>query len=420
MFWIFWKHFLGSAETANVASPAGSGAPVASSKNTFPAVNRRRNDLSAYSNDAVCVFDDAFNLLHLSPNWESVTGLDIKKSLGAQLKERVAAEDLKKITEYFAQEDSKSPPIRFKIKLGHNGSSRWNWFEIQLALVEEDEAGEAHYKCLLRNINELVHTQTNYEKYRMEADLANKSRSEFLANMNHELRTPLNAIIGFAQMIENQVYGEIGNPKYIDYVSSIQTSGLTLLSKVNDLIDVASINAGQMLLDEKPQDIIPIIRHAIELQAHRAFTSHVTLRDNLPFTPLVASVDRIRLLQVLSNVISNAVKYNKREGTVDIYCEKRKDNGINIVVEDTGAGIAPDHLQRINSAFRQENSFFARTRDCVGIGLALSKEIVKLHKGKIEIESEPGKGTLLKIALPPQKVEKKAASTQADMLDLID
>jgi signal transduction histidine kinase len=276
-----------------------------------------------------------------------------------------------------------------------------------LQLAEVTEGSEPRYKCLVRDVTEIHSAQRKIEKAKLEAELANKSRSEFLANMSHELRTPLNAILGFAQMIEGGTYGEIGHPKYHDYIGSIQESGTTLLSKINDLLEIANIDSGRMALNEAPTDLVGIIRHAIEAHSHHAFSEQVSLRDRLPDEPLVAVVDRIRLLQVLTNLISNAIKYNRQHGTVDIFCENRKDGGINIVIQDNGGGIPESHLQRILLAFEQDNSFFARSRNCVGLGLALSKEIVKLHQGRIHIESEYGKGTLLTIQLPKERTVKQ-------------
>jgi signal transduction histidine kinase len=127
----------------------------------------------------------------------------------------------------------------------------------------------------------------------------------------------------------------------------------------------------------------------------------------------MAVVDRIRMLQVITNLLSNAIKYTPAGGKVDISCEQRKDGGINILIEDSGGGILPVHLQNILTAFRQDNSFFARSRDCVGLGLALSKEIVKLHQGRIEIDSEPGKGTLITIRLPRERSVKKSVAKKS-------
>jgi signal transduction histidine kinase len=158
-----------------------------------------------------------------------------------------------------------------------------------------------------------------------------------------------------------------------------------------------------MELRESSADLTDIIRHAVEFHSHRAFSGQVNLRTHFPAEPLLVVVDRIRMLQVITNLVANAIKYTPIGGTVDICCEVRKDSGINIIIEDNGGGILPTHLQNILTAFRQDNSFFARSRDCVGLGLALSKEIVKLHQGRIEIDSEPGKGTLLTIRLPRER-----------------
>jgi len=356
--------------------------------------------ISAFGRDVFCVLDGEFRCLSLSKNWHTISGFSSQEDMGEGLVQRIAPDHLRKVTHYLSQGDTTTSPVRFQIK---HKDGHWRWCELQLA---EASPEQGHYICLLHDVTELVATQGKLEKAKLEADLAIKSRSEFLANMSHELRTPLNAILGFAQMIENGTYGDIGHPKYHDYIGSIQESGSTLLSKINDLLEIANIDSGRMVLNESVTDLTQVIRHAIEFHSHRAFSEQITLRGHLPESPLLAHVDRIRMLQVVTNVLSNAIKYNRQGGSVHIVCETRKDGGINIVVEDDGGGIPVTHLQNILSAFRQDNSFFARSRDCVGLGLALSKEIVKLHQGRIAIESESDKGTLLTIHLPPERTIK--------------
>lgn len=360
---------------------------------------------SYFGNDVFCVIDESLNFLYLSENWNSITGLSIEESIDYGVKWRIFPEHLHKITSYLSNAGGGFSSVRFKLKYSDN---YWHWCEIRIVDFDRNKStGKTYYKCLLNNVTELVNIQDNFEKAKIEAEIANKSRSEFLASMNHELRTPLNAIIGFAQMMESGVYGDIGHPKYSDYIGNIQASGFTLLSKLSDLIEIANIDAGRMLLDEVQCDLVKLVHEAIELHSHGAFAAHVELRENLPEYPVIAVVDRVRILQVVTNILSNAVKHNRPGGTVDIYCEKCKDGGVNLVVEDTGKGIASTHLERILLAFRQDNSFFARSRDCVGLGLALSKEIIKLHQGKIEIESKHGEGTVIKIVLPGERLVKK-------------
>ncbi len=364
--------------------------------------------VSTFGRDVFCVFDAKLACLSLSENWEMVTGFSAHEDVGDGLKSRIAPDHLRKVTNYLFAAASDADPTRFQVK---HKTGHWRWCELQL--VDAAESGsQPRYTCLLRDVTELLTTQGKFEKAKLEAELAIKSRSEFLANMSHELRTPLNAILGFAQMIENGVYGDVGHKKYHEYIGSIADSGTTLLSKINDLLEIANIDSGRMELRESATDLGSVIRQAIEFHSHRAFCEQIHLRDRLPKRPLLAFVDRIRLLQVLTNVISNAIKYNRLGGSVEIGCEMRKDGGINITVEDNGGGIPASHLQNILSAFSQDNSFFARSRDCVGLGLALSKEIVKLHQGRIEIESETGEGTLLTIRLPKERTVKSRAAAK--------
>jgi len=362
--------------------------------------------VSRFGREVFCVLDASLFCHTLTENWETISGFPAEGDMGEEFRSRIAPDHIKRVTRYLAEADD-SVSVRFQIK-HHDG--HWRWCEMQLAEAEGTSPKRMQYKCLLRDVTQLVMSQGKLEKARLEADLAVKSRSEFLANMSHELRTPLNAILGFAQMIEGGTFGAIGHPKYTDYIGSIQESGTTLLSKINDLLEIANIDSGRMELRESETDLAEILRHAVEFHSHRAFSGQVTLRTHLPAGPLPVFVDRIRMLQVMTNLLANAIKYTPAGGTVDICCEVRKDGGVNIIIEDNGGGILPSHLQNILTAFRQDNSFFARSRDCVGLGLALSKEIVKLHQGRIEIDSEPGKGTLLTIRLPAERSVKPVAA----------
>ncbi len=358
--------------------------------------------VSSYGNDVYCVLDAKLECASLSENWKNISGFASSEDLGEGVKDRIAPDHIRRVTKYLAQGKDEMPAVRFQLK---HKDGNWRWCEMRCV---GEEYGK--YKCLLNDITELVLAQGTLEKAKLEAELALKSRSEFLANMSHELRTPLNAILGFAQMMEKGTFGDMGHPKYHDYTGSIHDSGTILLSKINDLLEIANIDSGRMELNESTVDIIALIRQAIEFHSHRAFSEQVALRDQLPKKPVYVMVDRIRMLQVLTNLLNNAIKYNRPGGRVEILCETRRDGGIDIIIEDNGGGIPALHLQRILEAFRQDNSFFARSRDCVGLGLALSKEIVKLHKGRIDIESETGKGTLLTICLPKERTVKAASA----------
>ncbi len=388
------------------ASNASASSPLPVSPRSTPSASSRLKDemaatFSNLSSEAYCALDAQLNCVHLSDNWKLFSGFEAEDDMGDGLRSRIAPDHLHKLAAYLTSERRNSA-LRFQIK--HSDGS-WHWCELQLG-----SSDGSLFNCLLRDVTEWVSMQSVLERTKLEAELANKSRSEFLANMSHELRTPLNAILGFAQMIEAGTYGSIGHPKYNDYIGSIQESGSTLLSKVNDLLEIANIDAGRMTLNESSVDVGQAIRQAIEFHSHRAFCLQVTLRPHLPEQPVLVRADRIRLLQVLTNLIANAINHSHEGGSVDVYCSVRSDSGVSIAVRDTGEGIAPAHLESILAAFKQEDSFFARTRDCVGLGLALSKEIVKLHDGRIDIESTVGEGTLINIRLPRERTVSKQAA----------
>lgn len=358
--------------------------------------------ISIFGRDVYCLLDHALGCVSLSPNWKQISGAEAADDLGNGLQSRIAPDHQRKVLHYLTSDDSS--PVRFQIK--HTDGS-WRWCELQL-LDDAEHRGTIH--CILRDVSELVAAQNRAEKARFESELALKSRSEFLANMSHELRTPLNAILGFAQMMESGMFGAVGHAKYGDYIGNIQESGGMLLSKINDLLEIASIDSGRMELRESVVHLPDLVRQVVEFHSHRAFAAQVMLRDQTRNAPIYATVDRIRMLQVITSLVSNAIKYNQAGGFVEIGMDL-VGGAITLHVTDNGGGIPPSHLERIVSAFQEENSFFARSRDCVGLGLALSKEIIKLHDGRIEIVSNHGKGTRITVCLPAIRTAPAPANT---------
>ena len=403
MFWTFLEHYI----AGNTPSPTLKSRTAFNKRSSVISDTQKHNydaiarTVLSFGNDIVCVMDNNLECSYLSENWYKTTHIAVKDSLASGFKSRLLPADIFALKSFFKHCSSNDNYIRLQIT---HADEKPHWCELRVTAKDNRQN-----ICLIRCVNELVCAEINFEKARFEADMASKSRSEFLANMSHELRTPLNAIIGFAQMMENEIYGEIGHPKYNDYINNIQKSGMVLLSKINDLLEIADINSGKMHINDAEYDLISIIKTSMEFHSNRAFANAIQIRECLPVKPVMVRVDRIRIVQVINNILCNAIKYSPSGETVDIYCEKRKDGGVNVVVEDKGNGIAPSHLHHMLTAFDCENSFFSRNRDCVGLGLAISQEIIKLHQGKIEIESEKGKGTVLRVMLPPERTAKNQA-----------
>jgi signal transduction histidine kinase len=235
------------------------------------------------------------------------------------------------------------------------------------------------------------------------AEHANKAKSEFLANMSHELRTPLNAIIGFSEMIEGQIVGPI-SARYVDYGRTIGIAGKHLLAIVADILDMSQIEAGSYTLNKEACDLGAIAEICREMLSVSAKASGIRLRhERRAGLPLVVA-DARGVTQAITNIVANAIKFTPQGGRVTISEGIAADGSAFVKVKDTGIGIEPGSLERIFDAFWQEAGAATSKREGLGLGLAISKKLVELHGGRIEVASEPGVGTEISIRLPPDSV----------------
>ncbi len=232
---------------------------------------------------------------------------------------------------------------------------------------------------------------------------ANRAKSEFLANMSHELRTPLNAIIGFSGMMSDRMFGPL-DEKYAEYANIIGDSGRHLLAIITDILDVSKADADRMMLAEERvaiEDVVELGSKIVEDMARRADIEFVSkMEDGLP--PVVA--DPAKLTQILVNLLSNAVKFTAAGGKVHLSVEHRATHGITFRVADTGIGMSPDQIPIALAPFGQISNSMTRKHDGVGLGLPLTKRLIELHGGTIELDSKPGEGTVASVHLPEWRV----------------
>jgi PAS domain S-box-containing protein len=236
------------------------------------------------------------------------------------------------------------------------------------------------------------------------AEEASRVKSEFLANMSHELRTPLNAIIGFSEMLEQQAFGPLGDARNNEYIGDILHSGRHLLAIVNDILDLAKIEAGHMELRFEEVDPIDIAESCKRLVAAQAEAAEVTLALDVDDAPLLRA-DPKRIRQVLLNLLSNAVKFTPAGGTVSLTIreEGAQRGGPSmavITVADTGIGMSEDEVKIALQPFGQVDSSRARRHEGTGLGLPLARRLVELHDGAFDIASVPGEGTTATLRLP--------------------
>jgi signal transduction histidine kinase len=233
------------------------------------------------------------------------------------------------------------------------------------------------------------------------AEHANRAKSQFLANMSHELRTPLNAIIGFSDMMRLGINGRLENEKHLECVKHISDSGTLLFKLIDQLFDTAKIESGQVELVEEPHNAEAIAREAIALVQPAANTKRIRLvLEAAPDLPLWL-VDHRAALQILNNLLTNAVKFSGRETKVELSLRRLGDGGLGISVSDQGPGIAPGVLPRIFERFSRGDPMVAAKAEGLGLGLWIVRNLVEMHRGEIRVDSELGRGTTIHLRFPP-------------------
>ena len=241
-----------------------------------------------------------------------------------------------------------------------------------------------------------------YEIAMTRAEAANQAKSEFLANMSHELRTPLNAINGFSEIMAGEMFGPLGDARYKGYAADILRSGQHLLSLINDILDMAKIEAGKLTLNYEAVSMKEIVDDAARLMRGRVEEAGLKLLVDAPDLPTIEA-DHRGLKQVVLNLLSNAVKFTPEGGDIVVALSREDDDRIRVAVTDTGIGIAADDLARLARPFEQVEGQHSKTTQGTGLGLALTKSLIELHGGTLTMESEPGRGTTVSFDLPIRK-----------------
>ena len=230
--------------------------------------------------------------------------------------------------------------------------------------------------------------------------------------MSHELRTPLNAIIGFSEIVTGELFGPIERRRYVEYAQDIHSSGVHLLSIINDILDLAKIEAGRRELTDNVVFLHDAAAAALRLVRGRAENGEISLVNKIvPGSVPLLQADECAIKQMLLNLLSNAVKFTPKGGRITIGAELRADGSLAASVSDTGVGIAPENIPRALAPFGQiENAAARATAEGTGLGLPLVKSLMELHEGTLELESEVGKGTRATIVFPPNRVLGEASS----------
>jgi len=273
-----------------------------------------------------------------------------------------------------------------------------------------DASGQDLILSVVQDISAQKATQAALASARDTAETANVAKSRFLATMSHELRTPLNAILGFSEIIAKETFGAAGCQQYIEYAGIINDSGRHLLSLINDILDLSKIEAGKFEINPEPIDARELIADALRLAGekqspHGGPVPSAVVAPDLP----LLTADRRAALQMIVNLVSNAVKFTPASGSVTVEASRMADGGLAICVADSGIGIAKCNIAKALAPFSQIDDGVARKQGGTGLGLAIVKSLIELHGGSIALDSDTGKGTRATLTFPPPQRAANAA-----------
>lgn len=250
------------------------------------------------------------------------------------------------------------------------------------------------------DMTEQKKVETELAAAKEQAQCANRTKTEFLANISHELRTPLNAILGFAEIGRQEMFGPIGSTRYRVYQQDIHDSASQLLKLIDDLLDISKLELGR--LEAKPEDIDLSTEtdRALQAVAEEAAVYKTALKNDTPTQLGRLRSDPLRLQQILVNLLSNAVKYGKPKGTVHLYAERTAEGGVRLTVADDGPGMAAEEVKIALSRFGRLGRVATQNRPGAGLGLPIAKDLARLLGGRLTLESRPGHGTRITVELP--------------------
>ncbi|PWC38929.1 hypothetical protein TSO221_26020 [Azospirillum sp. TSO22-1] len=239
------------------------------------------------------------------------------------------------------------------------------------------------------------------EEARRAAEAASRAKSDFLALMSHELRTPLNTVLGFAEMIRDRAWGPGAEDRYVEYAGDIHAAGTHLLSVLNDVLDLAKIEAGRMALHPEPLSAADLALACYRLSSGQARASGVEIAVSVADDSAPLYADPRAARQMIVNLLSNACKFTPRGGTVRLEIRDAPHGGMLVTVSDTGCGMTQEGIVKALQRFGQVDNLHTRAQTGTGLGLPLVKGLVELHGGSLGIDSTPGQGTTVTLAFPP-------------------
>ena len=315
----------------------------------------------------------------------------------------VPAQDREALHRSIEQSRETLEPWRHVFRCQVRGERRW----IRGAsLPTRLASGDTVWNGMLIDVTDEVEARAAAVEALERAEAANRTKSEFLAAVSHELRTPLNAVIGFAEVLQRELYGPLGDGRYRDHAGDILNGGRQVLDMVNAVLEYAQIETTGLDLDEAEIAPRALVEPCLAAVADRLAAKRLRLDDGIGAALPRLVVDRQQMRRVLSHLLSNAVKFTPDGGGIALVAEPGADGGLKLVVADTGIGIAPQDLRRVFEPFTQADGALSRRYEGLGLGLPLARAIVEAHGGRLGLDPAPGGGTRAWIRLPPDRIRR--------------
>ena len=278
------------------------------------------------------------------------------------------------------------------------------WAHVMIAPIRSKEGKVTHFLAIHENISQRKEAERKMLEAKEQAEVANRAKTDLMANMSHELRTPLNAIIGFSGTIKEEIFGPVGHQKYAEYMDDIYNSGNHLLGLINDILDVSAIEAQAFELQDQELCPFELVESSIRLVSPRAISGHVKVTSVLPASLPKLHADERRVKQIMLNLLSNAVKFTPEDGEVTVHGKITDTGCLEIAVTDTGIGMNAQEIKTAMSKFGQVDSGLNRKHEGTGLGLPLTKGLMDLHGGSLQVISRKGSGTTVTATFPKDRV----------------
>ena len=361
----------------------------------------------------ITLHDQSGRVVFASQAARQLLGAAAPAVLGEGLFEHVHVADRPAFLSALNRCRANNEPMSVEFRLRRGGAAEnacYAWVEMRCRpMPRSDGFEQSRVVAVTRDISQHKESEANLVRARGVFYWFYSYVGLFLASMSHELRTPLNAIIGFSEILERELFGQLGEDRYRDYARLIHESGEHLLGVVNGILDMSKIEAGKFTIVREPFGVGALVESCCEVLRHTAETKGLSLETELADDLPELAADKRACKQMLLNLISNAVKFTEKGGWVKVAASVEKGNVV-FAVSDNGIGIAEKDLPRLGNPFVQAASSYDRSYEGAGLGLSVVRGLAQLHGGSLELESTLGQGTTVRILLPIDPGEDLAAS----------